>query len=161
MRRVEAISNPCLRSLLANENYWLHCHLILTGFTCASLVTQLPVRRFCYSGPISNWHTVCIVLVRPALISLAFTASLSLLCTSIGPMISHKSIVSWYRTIKIRNKFFIHDRIALSNGNLDWNEFSNDATNEGNLNICYTYRNTSIINVSTLRNQEIFLTNTK
>lgn len=93
LRRVEAISNPCLRSLLANENYWLHCHLILTGFTSASLVTQLPVRRFCYSGPISNWHTVCIVLVRPALVSLAFTASLSLLFTLIGSlMISYKSI---------------------------------------------------------------------
>lgn len=141
LRRVEAISNPCLRSLLANENYWLHCHLILTGFTSASLVTQLPVRRFCYSGPISNWHTVCIVLVRPALISLAFTASLSLLCTLIGLMISHK-------TIYVRLKFiinFYHHRTFKRQSWFYESEFSNDATNEGNLEICYTYRNTSIV----------------
>ena len=52
-------------------------------YFCASLVTQLPARRFCYSGPISNWHTVCIVLVRPALISLAFAVSLPFLCLPI------------------------------------------------------------------------------
>lgn len=46
--------------------------LTLTGLT-RKLVAQL-TGCLCYSGPISNWHPTCIVLVRPALISLAFTS---------------------------------------------------------------------------------------
>ena len=63
-------------------------------YFCASLVTQLPARRFCYSGLISNWHTPCIVLVRPALISLAFALSLPFLCLPIRLTAVHETKLS-------------------------------------------------------------------
>lgn len=103
VRRDGAISKNWLLSLQANEDCWLHCYSILTDFTSASLVTQLPVRRFCYSGPISNWHTVCIVLSRPALISLAFAATQALLRLSAGPIILRGMK---YRTIIHSSLFF-------------------------------------------------------